>query len=99
MKDDIFNRAIQKALIGSRKLKIKFSREAVGDVMCLCGMERGGIVKIDDATALTLSAVMQSGKWGSDSNRIVTIQLGDHFDPKLFGGRMERALEKIEAID
>ncbi|MCX6744775.1 MAG: hypothetical protein NTX82_04590 [Candidatus Parcubacteria bacterium] len=94
-----FDQEIKKALAGSRKMRIKFKREAVDDVMYLCGMERGGIVRIDDTTALVLSAVMASRSWSLDENRIVNLTLGENFDPKWFRGRMKDALEEIEAVE
>jgi hypothetical protein len=94
-----FDAEIQKALTGPRKLRITFKREAVDDVMYLCGMERGGIVRIDDETALVLSAVMASGIWSSDKNRVVNLTLGEKFNPHWFRGRMKDALEEIEAIE
>ena len=89
---------IQNALAGSRKMTIVFKKECVADVMYLCGMERAGVVCINNADAITLTAIMQSRSWGSDANRKITITLGAKFDSAFFLGRMKRALESAKAI-
>ena len=94
-----FDQEVKKALAGSRKMRITFKREAVDDVVYLCGMEQAGIIRTDKTTALVLSAVMASRSWSLDENRVVNLTLGENFKPEWFRGRMKDALEKIEAIE
>ncbi|GBE16720.1 hypothetical protein BMS3Abin15_00542 [bacterium BMS3Abin15] len=97
MKNQIL-KAIQEALAGSRKLKITFKDGTVSYLAYLRGMQRGGIIGISDDDNLIIDAIMDSKKWGRDENRTLTVTLKDSFDSAWFTGRMERALERIEAV-
>lgn len=83
----------------SRKIRLTFKREAIGDVPYLLGMERGGIVSITASDKMVLMAVISSRNWDRDANRTVLVTLTETFDQEWFTGRMNaRAIEKIEAV-
>ncbi len=93
--------AVRAALAGSRKVEITFKREAKTEVAYLLGMERSGIIKLDGNNGndkVNLMCVPGSGDWGHDSIRTTTLTLTDQFDENWFVSRLERALEKIEAV-
>lgn len=94
--------AVRMALGGSRKVKIAFKREATREVAYLLGMEHSGIIELDGNNGndkINLMCVPGSGDWGDDSIRTTTVTLTDRFDEKWFVDRLDRALEKIEAVN
>jgi len=90
--------AVRTALGGSRKVKITFKREATIEVNYLLVMARSGIIQLNNGDEMTFMAVSQSKDWGGDRNRTTTLTLTDQFDENWFVGRMDHALEKIEAV-
>lgn len=98
--NDKITKAVEKALAGSRKVKITFKREAAGEVSYLLGMLNSGIVSLNNSDdQMTLLAVNQSRNWHSDRDRTVALTLTEKFDQEWFTSRMYRALEKIEFVN
>ncbi|NQV13229.1 MAG: hypothetical protein HQ530_02910 [Parcubacteria group bacterium] len=89
-------KAVQTALQGSRKVKITFKQEAIGDINYLLGMAQGNIVSLGSGVDALLMAIIQTHNWDNDQNRTLTITLTDTFDEDWFVGRMHPALESIE---
>lgn len=90
--------AVQTTLTGSRKVRITFKRDAIGDITHLLAMNKNHVVALDQMDALVLQTVVQTRKWDVDSNRTVVVTLTDKFDEEWFVGRLWRALDKIEVI-
>jgi hypothetical protein len=89
--------AVQKALQGSRKVKITFRRDALSEVSYLLGMKNSGIISLNIGDEHVLALALRTLDWGVDSNRTLIVTLTGKFDEDWFTGRMRRALEKIEA--
>ena len=90
--------AIQKALQGSRQVKITFKREAINEVNYLLGLANSGIISLNSADAQLLKIIVHTRSWSVDSNRTLTVTLTPKFDEEWFVQRLWRALEKIEAV-
>lgn len=94
---DLLNE-INKAQVGSKNLKITFKQACIGDIQYLISMHQSGIIKIENDDLIILEAVRESGKWGHNANRMLTISLTDKFDQSWFADRMKRALENACAV-
>lgn len=90
--------AITWARDGTRKMRLTFRKDALRDVSHLLGMISNKMIRIDPGSQLILTAVLQSGRWDREENRIVVVTMTDTFDAEWFTDRMRRALEKIEAV-
>lgn len=91
--------AVQEAQKGSRKVKIIFKRDAIGDINYLLGMCRDGIISLNDSDSHVLWTILRERNWDVDSNRTVIVTLTAKFEEEWFVGRLWRALEKIEAVN
>jgi hypothetical protein len=94
-----FDRALGLGESG-RKVRVTFRRDAESaDLAYFMAMfNRGNLFFLSLSAATNLAAVRDSGRWGSDKNRTVDIELTCDFDRSWFEGRTIRALEKIEHI-
>lgn len=84
-----------------KKVRLTFRANTIdhgrGEFFYLIGMV-GKIVSMPDASLAILRSVVQSLKWGADQNRTYTVELLYEFDRSWFEGRLNRCLEKIEAV-
>ncbi len=96
--------ALQRALQGSRKVKITFTTEGTEKLHYLVmGMKHGGMVLLPDDDYMMLRNTLISGKWPffHKHKRTTTVTLTDKFDEKLlvdFTNYMSCIIEKIEVV-
>lgn len=102
MREEI-SQAVQKALQGSRKVKITFSKKNTDLLHYLVlGMRSGGIVLLPEHDYMVLKRVFLSGKWPFFHNRTTTVTFTDKFDESWlvgFSSYMNHAIEKIEVVN
>lgn len=91
---------IQKALLGSRRVKVTFRRDAAYDVKDLLGLADCGTISLQETKKNELiAAATCSRKWKEHNNRTTVVMFTEHFREKWFVDRMHRALEKIEVVE
>ena len=64
----------------------------------LLGMKNGGSINMTDTTLLIVYAIMHSGKWGVDSDRVIDVTTTAEFNPESFADRTDRMIEKLEIV-
>ena len=96
---DQIRNATNKALAGSKKVRITFGPRNMDDTCYLLALERQGVVQLNLMDQAVMMAVCQSRSWDHDSNRTLTITIGQNFDTQLFADRMMRALDRIAAVE
>ncbi len=87
---------IQKALAGSRKIKITLKRDTIYPILHMLVMAGIGMIEIKKVQKIALWNAALSGGWQHDRDRTIIISLAEHFDIGRFQARIGPALEKIE---
>ena len=77
-------------------LVLRFNERAAGDLIYVQAFDRAGVIKVDPKDALIVAAIADSGSFGPDENRNLTVTVGEAWDYNFFAGRMRRALESLE---
>ena len=93
------SQAMQKALQGSRKIKITFKPKATKEVILLLYQKNRGEIDLPNDLERKLLMVAYFGWWKHDLDRTMDITLNENIDHSWFAKRISYALEKIEVVD
>jgi hypothetical protein len=91
--------ALTTAQSGSKKVRIRFIREATDGAYYLLQMGRAGSVEMDGFIPAILMAVVASRDWENDDNRTVEVTITDKFQPDKFRPVMADFIEAIEVVN
>ena len=87
---------LDKALNGSKKVRVTFKRDAINGVRGLWQLRNEHMITISGFAEANLSAAVTNQAWSSDIDRSVLVTFTPTFDKYGFMETMGSVLEKIE---